>query len=98
MTFKPAGPIATFILNRFGFDAITSPWNTVYIRKRWIDDETLRRHELAHLAQIKRDGALRFWSILCWDYLVRGYQHSRYEIEAREAEANHDHPLFKGLP
>lgn len=94
--FKPAGKLSTAILDRFGFDAITSPWRTVYIRSEYMDDERLRRHETAHLAQMDRDGWLRFWFWICVWYVSPGYALSPYEIEARAAERHDTHPLLKG--
>lgn len=52
-------------------------------------------HELAHIAQIRREGILTFYSKYLWYYFknLRRYRNSHqaylnipYEIEAREAE------------
>jgi len=94
--FQPAGRLAGALLDWFGFDAIVSPWRTIYIRAEYIEDERLRRHEIAHLAQMDRDGWLRFWVRICIDYVWHGYGASRYEIEARAAERHATHPLLKG--
>jgi len=91
-----AGSIAIRILNAFGFDAIVSPWRTIYIRAEYIEDERLRRHEIAHLAQMDRDGWATFWVRICLNYVWRGYGASPYEIEAKAAERHATHPLLKG--
>jgi hypothetical protein len=94
--FKIAGFISRFILTRFGFAAIVSPWRTVYIlREHWYD-AALRRHELAHLGQMRRDGWFKFWVQCLWWYFNPGYERSPYEIEARLAEHNPKHPLLGG--
>jgi hypothetical protein len=94
--FKPAGKLSTAILDRLGFDAIVSPWRTIYMRPECLDDERLRRHETAHLAQMDRDGWLRFWVLICVWYVYPGYALSPYEIEARAVERHGTHPLLKG--
>lgn len=91
-----AGRIATAILDAFGFAAAVSPWRTIYVLPEYRNDETLIRHEVAHLAQMDRDGWLRFWVLCVWWYFVPGYDRSPYEIEAREAEGDAEHSLLKG--
>lgn len=94
--FKTAGPLARCLLHWFGFAAIVSPWRTVYILEAHWFDPALRRHELAHLGQMQRDGWLRFWvQCITW-YFNPGYEASPYEIEARQAEHNPKHPLLGG--
>ena len=95
--FMVSGPISTRLLNHFDFAAIVAPWRTIYILPEYFDHEALRRHELAHLAQMQRDGWLRFWvQCLTW-YFIPGYERSPYEIEARQAERDPNHPLLKGF-
>jgi hypothetical protein len=79
----------TIVLNLFGFDAITLPSRSIYIRPHLIDDQPLIRHELAHIAQIDRDGPLKFWPKIVFDFFWHGYQASPYEIEARTYEHRH---------
>lgn len=83
---KPAGPIATAILNHFGFAAIVSPWRTIYVLPEWISDPSIRAHEKAHIAQIARDGFWYFWPKIILDFYRLEYEHSPYEIKAREIE------------
>jgi hypothetical protein len=84
--FVPAyGPFRLF-LERFGYRALTMPWRSIYVLHSHWDDETLRRHELAHIEQIRRDGAIRFSVRYVW-YLARhGYRNNPYEIEAYKRE------------
>jgi len=93
VTIKEAGPVARFIVARFGFCGITAPWSTVYIAPGWMHDATLMRHEIAHLGQMRRDGWLRFWVMICVWFVYPGYARSPYEIEARLAENDINHPL-----
>lgn len=93
--FRFAGFVSRLVLNAFGFAAIVSPWRTVYLLPDY-DTPELRRHETAHLAQMDRDGWLVFWICCVGWFLYPGYEHSPYEIEAREVENDPDHPLLKG--
>lgn len=94
--FKPAKGISLLVLNAFGFAAIVSPWRTVYVLPHYMNHQELRRHETAHLAQMDRDGWLRFWvQCITW-YFVPGYDRSPYELEARQAERDPSHPLLRG--
>jgi hypothetical protein len=95
--FRKAGPIATRFLNRMGFAAVVSPWRTIYMLEKYFDHTTLRRHELAHIAQINRDGAFKFWIKCVAMYYYCGYTRSPIEIEARRAETDPHHPLFRYL-
>ena len=84
--FVTAGPIWTFILDRLNFAAITTPWRTIYEHPDFTNDPRIRRHELAHIAQIDRDGAWYFWPKIIFDFFWYGHQNSPYEVEARTAE------------
>lgn len=80
--FKTAGPISRLILKACGFQAIVSPWRTIYILAENETDKVLRHHELIHIEQMARDGQALFWLKLVW-YLIRyGYKNSPYEVEA----------------
>lgn len=91
---RPALFFARFILWAFGFLAITSPWRTIYVHPEWRDSNWLIRHEIAHLAQMERDGWLKFWFRCLWWFVSPGYAQSPYEIEAMSVEHNPDHPLL----
>ena len=92
---RQAGAIANRVLDWFGFVDIVSPWRTVYVKTAWLDHPGLMRHEIAHLAQMDRDGWFTFWRQCIWWYVWRGYDRSPYEIEARAAENDPCHPLIR---
>ena len=69
-----------------GFAAIVTPWRSIYILTEWIDEPGLRAHELTHIAQLDRDGALLFWTRCIWYVVRHGYWNSPYEVECRVAE------------
>lgn len=87
--------LSAVFLKVFGFVAVVSPWRTIYVLPEFIGDEAIRRHEVAHLAQMDRDGWLRFWVQCLWWCVWPGYDHSPYEIEARQAETDPCHPLLR---
>jgi hypothetical protein len=63
--------------------AVTTPWKTVYCRPGQELNYALAAHEAVHVAQIKRDGAIK-WTVKVFYYLLRyGYVNSPYEVEAR---------------
>jgi len=84
---KTAGRGWTFILNRLGFVGITLPTRTIYIHPSHVGQQWLINHEMAHIAQIDRDGPLKFWPKILADYFIHGHKNSPYEIEARRYEA-----------
>lgn len=50
-------------------------------RDHFIDDVT-RRHEWQHVAQVERDGWIKFYFRWLWQAMRNGYSHIDYEIEA----------------
>lgn len=88
--FVPAyGPWRWF-LEGAGYSAITMPWRTIYVLREHWEVAELRRHELVHIEQIERDGAIKFTVLYLW-YLARyGYRKNPYEIEAY-ARQDEDH-------
>lgn len=79
------GPFRWFLAG-FGYRAVTMPWRSIYVLHQHWDDQVLRRHELVHIEQIGRDGAVRFSVRYAW-FLVRyGYRSNPYEIEAYRRE------------
>ena len=72
------------LFRRLGIAALTMPWGHIYIHPDGVNLPKLRRHELVHIAQIRRDGALRFTlTYLYWLVIKREYWYMPYEIEAR---------------
>jgi hypothetical protein len=49
----------------------------------------LRRHEEAHIAQVKRLGWLKFYGSYIVEYAKKGYKRNKYEVEATKAEDKH---------
>jgi hypothetical protein len=78
-----AGPFWCFVLPRLGGVAITLPWRTVYILPASAGDDVVWGHELAHVAQIERDGALMWTLMYLWWCVRFGYWNNPYEVEAR---------------
>lgn len=74
-------------MNKKGFFGWTSFWNTIYyLREKDLNDEKLRKHELCHVAQIKREGYIKFTIKYMWYNFKVGYWNNPYEIEARQVE------------
>lgn len=69
-----------------GFDGLTMPWRVVYILPESYLDGPLIIHELVHIAQIKRMGAIRFTLRYVFEMIWYGYNKSPLEIEARAAQ------------
>jgi len=84
--FKIAGRFWQFVLGRMGFAGLTTPWRTIYVIPAYADAAWLRNHEMAHIAQINRDGPWCFWPKIVYDYFAYGYHRSPYEKEARMYE------------
>jgi hypothetical protein len=83
--------IATGLIKRYmlfmGYLGWTSFWNTIYyIDQASLKNEELKRHELKHIEQMKRDGKLKFTNKYLWYSLRFGYKNNPYEVEARKAE------------
>lgn len=76
-----------WLLDRLACDGLTMPWCTIYMRPEHFDNQLLRIHELAHIDQIGRLGAVRF-SLAYLYYQVRfGYFKNPFEIEAYAIQA-----------
>lgn len=81
--FIQAGPFWRTTLWLLGGTAITMPWMKAYFLPDVFADRQVRRHELAHLRQLKSEGP--FWfSVNYLRLLVRfGYFWHPYELAAR---------------
>lgn len=82
VTFVRAWGPSKLGLNLFGIAGFAAPWNTIYLLPDYYDHETLRRHELIHIAQMQADGRLRFLARWLWWTAKYGYRHNPYEVEA----------------
>lgn len=84
MKIETARHVVRWFLRRFGYGAITAPWQTVYVLPERVRDAGLIRHEMVHVEQIKRLGAWRWtWQYL-WGLLRHGYRDNPLEVEARK--------------
>lgn len=79
------GPILWY-MKLTGFYGWASLWNTAYVRPGYEYSERLRKHEFAHLAQMRRDGRATFLCKYIWWTFRYGYQNNPYEVAARAAE------------
>ena len=87
-------------MRAIGCIGIAMPWGRAYIIPEYYDDEMMHVHELQHLEQIKRDGAIWFLVKYFGLYLRHGYADHPYEIEARqraEFGATHAEVVAEGL-
>jgi hypothetical protein len=75
-----------WLLNRLGCAAITMPWKTIYILDEHKFNQSLRRHELVHIEQIERDGAVMFSIKYLWWLARYGYWANPYEVDAYAKE------------
>lgn len=54
-----------------------------YPEEHYVGRNTIA-HELVHVAQIEREGLLKFYAKYLWYNIRYGYKDNPYEIEARE--------------
>ncbi len=59
------------------------PWLSIYVLEDWINDKKLRRHELVHISQMRRDGPVRMVVKYLYYNIKIGYHNNPYEVEAR---------------
>ena len=52
----------------------------------FLSNEKWVKHELAHVAQFRKYGFLRFIFLYALESIRRGYYNNRFEVEARESE------------
>jgi hypothetical protein len=80
---KTAPSLVLWFLKLAGALAVTMPWKTVYCRPGQELNYALAAHEAVHVAQIERDGAIKWTAKIFWYLLRYGYVNSPYEVEAR---------------
>lgn len=80
---RARGPILWW-LRAAGFAGITMPWGRIYLVPERFYETPLRAHELIHLQQIERFGAVGFSARYLWWLARYGYERHPLEIEARE--------------
>jgi hypothetical protein len=66
---------------------------TIYLtganKQEFLADPKWLAHELAHVAQFKKYGFIKFLFLYLKESMVRGYHNNKFEAEAREAEDRH---------
>lgn len=82
--FHPARGLILWYLRRTGFGGITMPWGRIYLVPERFWETPLRAHELIHLQQIQRYGAVGFTLRYLWWLARYGYERHPLEVEARE--------------
>lgn len=59
-------------------------------RKEFLGDKRLLRHELCHVRQYREHGFIGFLVKYLYESMRKGYYNNKFEIEARQAELQHD--------
>jgi len=49
-------------------------------------DDTIFRHEMEHIYQVRRIGWFKFYLTYLWQNLRHGYRNNKYEVAARDIE------------
>ena len=80
--FRIARGLTRALMIRWGLVGLAMPWGRAYLLEEYSRSTGLRRHELVHLRQIQRDGALLFTLRYLWWLARYGYWKNPYEIEA----------------
>jgi len=81
---QEAKGIYSWFLYKFNYGAITMPWKTIHIRSDRIglQYKKLLEHELVHVDQINKLGAIK-WTLTYFYYQLRyGYANNPFELEA----------------
>lgn len=59
-------------------------------KNEFLENEPWVRHELAHIAQFKHYGFIRFVFLYVWETIKNGYQNNSFEVDARMKENEKD--------
>ena len=86
MRIRPARRLLRWWLRTTGYAGITLPPVGIYLLAERMEDQRLRRHELAHWEQYRRMGTIRFYAVYLWWLARVGYERHPMELEARAAE------------
>jgi len=82
MKIKEARHIIALVLRLTRKAGITLPW-AIYLLPDYMEDQGLIKHELVHVAQIKRMGMVKFYLTYLAQWLRYGYHDMPLEREAR---------------
>ena len=66
--------------------AMTLSFGIVLVRPDKIDDPVVINHERIHIAQVKRDGIIKYSLKYAYEAVTKGYRNVSYEIEAYQHE------------
>lgn len=86
MQIRLARGVVAWWLRVTGYAGITLPPFGIFLLRERFNDVRLRRHELAHAAQVLRYGIPGFYVRYLWLLARHGYENHPLEIEARAAE------------
>jgi hypothetical protein len=70
------------IMYRIGLAGLAMPWRTIYLLEEFKGKADLIAHEQVHIAQMERDGRVKFSILYLWWLARYGYWSNPYEIEA----------------
>ena len=74
-------------MSNFGYVGLATYWNTIYYATdTFMVDQKIRKHELCHIGQMKRDGVFKHFFMYNYYWFKYGHKNNPYEVEAREAE------------
>lgn len=77
-----------WFMHRRGWAGVTLPlWPWIVICYWLTPEDSTRRHERIHVAQIEHMGRLRFAAVYLWQLLRHGYKHAPLELEAYNGAA-----------
>lgn len=71
-----------WVARKINLAGITMPWKTIYLMPEYWLHDSLRQHEMVHIEQIERDGAITFSLRYLWWLCRHGYWNHPYEQEA----------------
>jgi len=80
--FVKATGLTEALLKQMGLFGIVMPWRTIYYRDNWNKCPTFIRHEMVHIEQIEREGAVKFTVKYLYWLMKYGYRNNPFEVEA----------------
>jgi len=67
----------------FGYNGFIIPMVGVFIKKTELGNKDFLTHEMTHWRQYQKEGLFGFLFGYCKEAINKGYEHNKYEIEAR---------------
>ena len=94
--YKVATGIMKMVLVVGNALAVSTPWKTIYFRNNKImNDKKVRKHELIHQEQYKRDGIIIFGIKYIYYFITKTRYNNPYEKEAWKAVGIHSKEQHK---